>query len=141
MSTKADYTAAEWQDLQWAVTDTMTYLSMADPGFWDTFKEARGAAKYIAGVHTSTGNALVRDLAGDLGLHRDKSVSADPADVAGEVITRVGQAVTIVAGKAPDDVAPFKEFIIGVAKATAEAAKGTGPTEAAAIARLESALG
>jgi len=141
MASKADFTAAEWQDLQWAVTDTMTYLSMADPGFWDTFKEAHAAAKYIAGVHMASGNVLVRELAGDLGLHRDKSVSADPADVSGEVVARVKQAVAIVAAKGPGDVPFFKEFIIGVAKATAAAAKGTGPTEAAAIARLESELG
>ncbi len=50
-------------------------------------------------------------------------------------------AVSILSRKAPDDVDAFKGFIIGVAKATAEAAKGTGPGEAAAIAKLEAALG
>ena len=42
MATKADFTEAEWQTLEWAVSDTMTYLSLADPGVWDTFKEAKG---------------------------------------------------------------------------------------------------
>ena len=50
MATKADLTEVEWQTLQWAVADTMAYLSMADPGFWEMFKEASGAAKYVAGV-------------------------------------------------------------------------------------------
>jgi hypothetical protein len=141
MATKADFTEAEWQTLRWAVSDTMAYLAMADPGFWEMFKEASGAAKYIAGVKASSENALVRELAGDIKAKRDKAVTANPADVAGEVISRVSEAVKLLSGKAPEDVDAFKGLIIGVAKATAEAAEGTGPTEAAAIAKLEAALG
>jgi hypothetical protein len=141
MATKADFTEAEWQTLQWAVTDTMTYLSLADPGFWDMFKEASGAAKYIAGVKASSENLLVHQLADGIKTHRDKAVSANPADISQAVTSRVGEAVKIVSGKAPEDLEAFKGFIIGVARATAEAAKGTGPTEAAAIAKLEAALG
>jgi len=141
MATKADFSETEWQTLEWAVTDTMTYLSMADPGFWDMFKEASGAAHYIAGAKTSSESALVRDLAGAIKTKRDKTVTGNPTDVSGEVIARVTEAVKIVSGKAPEDVDALKIFIIGVAKATAEAAKGTGPTEAAAIEKLEAALG
>jgi hypothetical protein len=141
MATKADFTEVEWQTLQWAVTDTMAYLSMADPGFWEMFKEASGAAKYIAGIKASGENALVRDLAADVKTKRDKAVTGNPADVSGEVIARVSEAVTLVSSKAPEDLDAFKSFVIGVAKATAEAAKGTGPTEAAAIAKLEAVLG
>jgi hypothetical protein len=67
-------------------------------------------------------------------------VSGNPADVSGEVIARVSEAVKIISDKAPEDLDAFKRFIIAVARATAEAAKGTGPTEAAAIAKLEAAL-
>ena len=141
MATKADFTGAEWQVLQWAVADTMTYLSLADPGLWDTFKEASGAAKYMAEMKSSSECPLVRELAGDARTRHDKSVSGDPANVSDEVIGRVGLAVSIVSRKAPEDLDAFKDFIIGVAKATAEAAKGIGPGEAAAIARLEAALG
>ena len=141
MATKADFTGAEWQVLQWAVADTMTYLSMADPGFWDTFKEASGAAKYIAEMKTSSECQLVRELADDARTRHDKAVSDDPANVAGETVGRIGLAVDILSRKAPEDLDAFKDFIIGVAKATAEAAKGTGPSEAAAIAKLEETLG
>lgn len=141
MATKADFTEAEWQVLRWAVSDTMAYLSMADPGLWDTFKEANAAAKYMAGIKVSGDDALMRELAGDTSMKRDKEVAGNPADVAGEVIERVTEATAIVAQKAPEDLEAFKEFIIGVAKATAAAAKGTGPSEAAAIQRLEEALG
>ena len=42
------FTDDEWHVLQWAVTDTMSYLAVADHGFWDTFKEASAAAKFMA---------------------------------------------------------------------------------------------
>jgi hypothetical protein len=141
VATKADFTADEWQTLQWAVTDTMTYLTMADPGFWDMFKEANAAAHYIAGVKQASESALVRELAGEIKSKRDKEVTGNPTDMSGEVVDRVNEAVKIVSGKAPEDVEAFKAFVIGVAKATAEAAKGTGPTEAQAISKLEAALG
>jgi hypothetical protein len=141
MATRTDLDPAEWQTLKWAVTDTMMYLSMADPGFWDTFKEANAAAHYMAAVRQTSGSELVRQLAADIKTKRDKEVSGNPTDVSGEVIDRVNEAVEIVSGKAPEDLEDFKAFIIGLAKATAEAAKGTGPTEAQAIAKLEAALG
>ena len=141
MATKADFSGAEWQVLQWAVADTMTYLSLADPGLWDTFKEASGAARYMAEMKTSSESVLIRELAGDARTRRDKAVTGDPANVAGEAIGRVELAVSILSGKAPEDLDAFKDFIIGVAKATAEAAKGIGPGEAAAIAKLEATLG
>jgi len=141
MATKTDFTPDEWQTLRWAVTDTMIYLSMADPGFWDTFKEANAAAHYMAAAKQTSESALVRELAADIKAKRDKEVSGNPTDVSGEVIERVNEAVKIVSDKAPEDLEGFKAFIIGVAKATAEAAKGTSPTEAQAIAKLEAALG
>ena len=66
VANKTDFTADEWQALQWAVTDTMTYLTMADPGFWDMFKEANAAAHYIAGVKQTSESALVRQLASEI---------------------------------------------------------------------------
>lgn len=141
MATKATFSVNEWQVLQWAVADTMTLLSMADPGFWDTFKETTAAAKFISGARVSSESALVRDLAGDARTKRDKSATATPTDMADRVAERVGFATQLVADKAPEDLQAFKEFIVGVARATAEAAGGVGPSESAAIARIETALG
>ena len=141
MATRADFTDDEWQTLQWAVTDTMAYLSLADPGFWDMFKEAKGAATFISSVKVTSESSLVRQLADEMKMKRDKALSANPTDMASEVIARIGDATAMVADKAPDDLPAFKEFIVGVARATAEAAGGVGSTEASAIAKLEAALG
>ena len=141
MATRADFTDDEWRALQLAVGDTMAWLTMADPGFWEMFKEAKGAAKFISSVKLTSESFLVRQLADEMKMKRDKALSANPTDMASEVIARVVDAAAIVADKAPDDLPAFKEFILGVAKATAEAAEGVGPTEASAIAKLEAALG
>jgi hypothetical protein len=141
MATKADFSETEWQALHWAVMDTMAYLSMADPGFMDMFKEANAAAKYIAAARVGSDSAVVRQLASEVKAKRDKSVSSNPADIAGQVAERVREAAGIVAGKAPEDLDEFKAFILGVAKATAEAAKGVSTGEAKAIEKLEAALG
>ena len=141
MATKAMFTSDEWHTLQWAVTDTMAYLSMADSGFWDTFKEATAAAKFMAAAKSSTDNPLVHDLAGDIKMGHDKAMTHDRADMAGEVAARVREAAGIVAAKAPDDLDAFKSFILGVAQATAEAAKGVDAGETTAIENLQAALG
>lgn len=140
MTSKAMFTEDEWRTLQWAVTDTMTYVSMADPGFWDTFKEAGAAARFIAGAKESTGSPLVHDLAGDIKMGRDEAVAHDMADMAGEVTARVRQAAEIVAAKAPADLNAFKAFILGIAQATADATKGVSEHEETAIARLQDVL-
>jgi hypothetical protein len=140
MTSKAMFTEDEWRTLQWAVTDAMTYVSMADPGFWDTFKEAGAAAKFMAGAKKSTGSPLVHDLAGDIKMGRDEAVAHDMADMAGEVTARVRQAAEIVAAKAPADLNAFKAFILGIAQATADATKGVSEHEETAIARLQDVL-
>jgi hypothetical protein len=139
MATKKAFTAAEWETLQWSVTDTMSYVSMADAGFWDTFKEATAAAKFMARVKTTEADVLVRELAGDVKIHRDKAVTA--ADMAGAVCGRVSEAARLVTEKAPEDLDSYKRFIVGVAEATAEAAKGVSAAESVAIEHIQEALG
>ena len=140
MSSKDLFTEDEWHVLQWAVTDTMTYLSLADKGFLDTFKEATAAAKFMAKAKADATSPLVHDLAGDLKMGRDKQVTRDPADMAREVADRVREAKQLVQQKSPQDVEAFKAFILGVAKATAEAAHGVDEHEARAMETLQAAL-
>ncbi len=140
MSSTAIFTDDEWHVLQWAVTDTMSYLAVADHGFWDTFKEASAAARFMAHAKADATSPLIHDLAGSIKMGRDKQVTHDLADMAGEVSKRVREASALVQQKSPADAEAFKAFILGVAKATAEAAHGVDAHEAAAIETLEAAL-
>lgn len=140
MATKADFSESEWQVLQWAMGDTIAYLSMADRGFWDTFKEASGAAKFVARERNESTSLLVRDLAADVRTKRDKDVMADPTDVAGRVADRLAEAVALIGEKAPDELEAFKLFVIALAHATADAAGGIAETETQAIEKIRAAL-
>jgi hypothetical protein len=141
MATKSDFTADEWQTLQWAVLDTMALVALADPGFWDSFKEASAAARFIAAAKADSPSILVRDLAGDVRTKRDKEASRNPSTFGDEVAARVSAAASLVAEKDATDLGAFKEFVLGIADATAEAVEQVGPTEAAAIEKVRSALG
>lgn len=141
VATKSDFTEEQWQVLQWAVAGAMTLVSMSDKGFWDTFKEASGAAKVVAAAKTGSDSELVRDLASDLKIGRDKEATANPADMAGGVSERIGEAVALVTEKAPEDLDAFKALILDIAEATAEAADGVAPTETDALDRIKEALG
>jgi hypothetical protein len=140
MSSKELFTEDEWHILQWAVTDTMAYLSVADHGFWDTFKEASAAAKFMAHAKADTQSPLVHDLAGSIKMGRDKQVTHDMADMAGEVAERVREAKETVQQKSPADAGAFAAFILGVARATAEAAHGVDAHEQVALETLQAAL-
>jgi hypothetical protein len=140
MSSKALFTEDEWHVLQWAVTDTMAYLSVADHGFWDTFKEAGAAAKFMAHAKADTQSPLIHDLAGDIKMGRDRQVTHDMADMSGEVASRVREAKDLVQARSPGDVEAFKAFILGVATATAAAAHGVDEHERAALETLRGAL-
>jgi len=141
MTHKSDFTEDEWQILRWAVSDTILYVSISDPGFWETFSETSAAAKYVANAKTSSESLLVRELAGDLKAGRDKEATKNLGEVAQEVAERIGEAVELVGLKAADDLDAFKAFILGLAAATAEASKDVASSETDAIARIEAALG
>lgn len=141
VANKGVFSEGEWQVLQWSVSDAMAFVSMSDRGFWDTFKEASGAAKVVATAKTSSDNELVRDLASDLKIGRDKEATANPADLAGGVTERIAEAVALIAEKAPEDLEAYKAFIVEVATATAEAADGVADTEAGALDKIRAALG
>lgn len=97
---------------------------MADPGLWDTFKDAKGAAKSMVEITTTGDSACVRDLAGKMKAKQDKDVSGNSAGVTGEALERVGQAVRIVSERAPENLDAVESLIIGAATASAEAAHG-----------------
>lgn len=141
MATKTDFTAEEWEALQWAATDTIACLSLADPGFWDSFKEATGAAKYLASQADTSESVLIRDLAVDVKAKRDPNLTSNLTDIVGQTAKRIEAAVAVLAEKAPDDLESFKAFILGIADATALAAGGMGATETEAIEKIAEALG
>ena len=141
MAVKADFTEAEWQTLRYAMLDTMTYLAVVDPGFWDLLREAGHAGRFIAGEADGSVSLLVRDLAHDVRGARDADHSLNPANIETPTLERLALASAIVAEKAPEDLAGFRSFILGIAETIADADGDVVPVEMHAIEKVRAALG
>jgi hypothetical protein len=81
MATKSDFTDEQWQELRFAVQDTMAFVAFSNGAhFWETIKEATATAKYIAAQVKESPSTLVRDLAAAGGTKHEK---LNPSDAAG----------------------------------------------------------
>jgi hypothetical protein len=140
MATKSDFTPEQWEQLQWALNDTTVYLSLVDPGFIESFKEAGAASKYLAENRKNSQSTLIRDLAGSPKFGTDPKVKQDLADMGDAVAARLAGAAQLVADVAPDEVEAFKAFIIGLAETAAEASGDTSANETTALDRVKAAL-
>ncbi len=124
-----------------ASTDTIMYLSLVDPGFWEAFKEAGHAGKFVASQAADAPSLLIRDLAHDARAKYEKEEKPNAANLETPTLEHVTEAVAIVAEKAPEDLDAFKAFILGLADSVAEASNGVSELEAGAIDKIRAALG
>ena len=141
MATKADFTLEEWQTLRYAMVDTLTYLSVVQPGFIDMLREAGSVGLFIAEETKSGANQLTRDLALDVHDSRDRDLTANPANIETPTLERLAAAARLLTEKAPEDLGAFRTFILGIAETVAEAAGGVSPAEMHAIEKVRAALG
>ena len=137
MAGKADFTEEEWKALTKGVTGSGMLVSVADRDFTDSFGEASALAKALAAHHDSP-SELVRDLAGTRGS--GFGVTASPQEVEVETLASLSVALAAIGTKARDDVAAYRDLVLSVAGAVAEAKGGVKENEAAAIARITETL-
>jgi hypothetical protein len=141
MATKTDFTDEQWQELRFAVQDTMAFVAFANGAhFWETIKEATVTAKYIGSQVKESQSTLVRDLAGAGGTKHEKLNPSDPVAFEKSVMDTLADASKIVADTAPDELDAFKGFVLGVAQAAAEASGAVDENEQAAIDKIKGAL-
>jgi hypothetical protein len=138
MTGKADFTEQEWETLQKGVTGAGLLISVSDRGFFDTFKEAGALAKHLNEAKEGHPSDLVRELSAMRGT--GFGLTASPEEVEKETLEALGEAVAIVEAKAPEEIEEYKSFVLDVAESVAEAAKGMGAGETAAIDKLRATL-
>jgi hypothetical protein len=138
MATKADFTEEEWETLSKGVTGAGMYVSLSDRDFTDSFGEARALAKHL-GAERGSQSTLVRDLAT---VHRSGfGFRTSPAELESQTLEALRSSISILQAKAPDEVEPYKELVLGAAHDVAEAKGGVADVEAAAIEKITAALG
>jgi hypothetical protein len=141
MATKSDFTDEQWQELRFAVQDTMAFVAFSNGAhFWESMKEATATAKFIGSQVKESASTLIRDLAGAGGTKHEKLNPSDPAEFEQQVTGTLADASKIVADVAPDELDAFKAFILGVADAAAEASGDVDSKEQGAIDTIKAAL-
>ena len=139
MTTKADFTDDEWKRLQKGVTGAGMLVSVGDRDFTDSFGEASALAKYLGKQREESESAFVRELANvrSTGF----GVTDSPAEVETETVDALRGSLATLSQKAPDELGAYRQLVLDVAGAVAEAKGGVTPSETAAIDKIREVLG
>ena len=138
MAKKNDFTEQEWDSLQKGVTGAGLLVSLSEPGFFDTFKEAGALGKHVASAKGRSSSELVRELADIHGT--GFGLTAKPDTVETETLAALQTAQTTLASKAPDELESYRQFVVEVAQSVADAAGGGETAESGAIEKVKAAL-
>jgi hypothetical protein len=139
MAKKSDFTEPEWEALQKGVVGAGLLVSLSDRSFFDTFKEAGALGKHVAAAKQSNSSELVRELADVHGT--GFGLTSSPDKVERETIEALHTAKTTLESKAPDELEPYRQFVVEVAQSVASAAGGGETAETGAIEKVRSAVG
>jgi hypothetical protein len=111
---------------------------VSDRSFFDSFKEAGALAKHVAQAKQGSSSELVRELAD---LHGTGfGLTSSPDKVESETLTALQSAKSTLGSKAPDELEPYREFVVEVAQSVADAAGGVETAESGAIEKVRSAF-
>jgi hypothetical protein len=138
MAKKSDFTEQEWESLQKGVTGAGLLVSLSDRSFFDTFKEAGALAKHVASAKEKHSSELVRELTEVRGT--GFGLTASPDEVERETLQSLESAKTALQSKAPEELEPYRQLVVEVARSVADAAGGGETTESGAIEKVRSAL-
>jgi hypothetical protein len=139
MATKTDFTEPEWVALQKGITGSGLLVSLSDRDLTDTFGEVGAMAKYLSGEQLAGSSGLIRELAKAHGT--GFGLTTSPERVRAETMEALRSSVATLQAKAPADVEPYRQLVLGVAEAVAAAKGGEAPAERAIIAQIREALG
>jgi tellurite resistance protein len=138
MAGKADFTEDEWKALQQGVTGAGMLVSTAHRDFTDSFGEASTVVKQLA-AHREDESQLVRELSETRGT--GFGVFSSPKEVGQGTMNALSAAGAALREKAPGELEPYRDLVLDVATAVAEAKGGVQDEEKAAIDKITAALG
>jgi hypothetical protein len=139
MATKADFSEDEWKAMQRGLTGAGMLVSVSDQDLSDSFGESSAMAKFLSAQRTVGATQLMRDLGGTRGT--GFGMFAKPQEVRDGTLEALRSTVALLQAKAPDEVGPYRQLVLGIATAVAEAKGGVTATEEAAMQLIREALG
>ena len=138
MAKRSDFSESEWLALERGATGSAMLVSMSDRDFTDTFGEVGAMSKFMAGQQVASPNELVREITK---VHGTKFGLTTPPDrLRAETMAALQEAQAALAAKAPEDLEPYRQFVIALAEAVADAKSGRSTTETVMLAEIKQAL-
>jgi len=138
MATKTDFTDEEWTALQRGLTGSAMLVSLADRDFTDTFGEAGAMAKFLQGQHVAASSELIREVvqtrSSGFGL------TTSPDAMRAETMAALQTAIATLTAKAPSEVDAYRQAVLGIVQAVADAKGGVTPVETAMIDEIRKAV-
>jgi hypothetical protein len=148
MTDRSFFSDDEWAALTQAPLHvTMAVVAVAEHGPISLMKEASATAKVLArpgdhGPATELITAIAHEAQGHDARHAAKSDrGASPEAVVDEALTELAPAAAAIAKLPVAEGAEVRAWLIDLANAVADAAKGTSEKEAAVVERVRVALG
>jgi hypothetical protein len=138
MAGKADFTEQEWETMQKGVTGAAALVSLADRGFFDTFKEAGALTKHLSQAREKSASPLVRELAEVRGT--GFGITSSPDEIEKGTSDALRSSMSTLQAKAPDEAQAYSTFVLEVAQSVAKAAEDIGAKETDAIEKIKAAL-
>ena len=96
-------------------------------------------AKHLGAARGSSDSPLVRRLAEGRGT--GFGLTSSPEEVESETLESLRSAGELLRNKAPEELDAYRSFVLDIARSVSSAAAGGEGAEAAAIAKIEGALG
>jgi hypothetical protein len=138
MSTQ-QFSEPEIEMLRKGATGAGLLVAASDKGFFDTFKEAGAMAKHRASARRSSESPLLQQLAEGRGT--GFGVTASPSEIESGTLEALRSAADLLRAKAPGELGSYRAFVLEIARSVSSAAGGGDEAEAAAITKIENALG
>ena len=140
MTTKADFTEEEWEQVQEGPTSAGFIVAASERG--GTFKESFSVAKAYTEARKQHGESELLDEIVSAKPKMDKFRAHSPEEVKEQGLQNVTEAVSVVEQKATaEELAQYKQFIVALAERVAEAHKDVSTAEAATVADIAGTLG
>jgi hypothetical protein len=139
MATKADFTEDEWETMSKGVTGAGMLVSIGDRDFTDTFGEVAALTKRLSEERKEGQSELIRELA--TGRPKGFGLTASSQEVEAKTLEALRSAGAILAAKAPEEAAAYRQLVLDVAESVASAKGGVKPGETDATEKIKDALG
>jgi hypothetical protein len=138
MAGKVDFTEQEWEAMQKGVTGAALLVSVADPSFFDTFKEAGVLGGHLKEAREKSSSQLVRELSEVRGTGFGLTDSPDVVETS--TLEALRSSAATLRSKAPDEAPAYGAFVLAVAESVAKAAGGVATVESSALDKIKGAL-